>query len=226
MPKKKQQPVHFVPYRFAGSLALLCLVASVLLIARMIDSDSLRFTFMFWNLLLAFFPVLIGWWLSIRIRQFGWLNWQQILLSVLWLVFLPNSFYLVTDLIHLEPNFEADLLFDATMLMSFIVAGLAFGFLSVYFVHDELIKRVREKYAYPIVAALFLLVSFAICLGRYTRWNTWDILLRPAGLLFDVSDRFINPAFHAQTYETTVTLFLLLFSTYAVVWESIRLVRR
>lgn len=226
MPKKKQPLATILPYRFVGSLALLCAVAVILLIIRMVDSSSLRFTFMYWNLFLAFVPAVLGWWLSTRIASFGWLKWQQVLLTIAWLVFLPNSFYLVTDLIHLKQNFEADLLFDVTMLMSFIMAGLAFGFLSVYFLHIRLAERLRERHAYPVVALLFLLVSFAICLGRYTRWNTWDILLRPAGLLFDVSDRFINPAFHAQTFETTATLFLLLFSCYAVVWEAVRLVRR
>jgi uncharacterized membrane protein len=224
MPKKKK-PAAITPYRLIISLALLCGVSAILLISRMLDTSSFRYTFLFWNLFLAFVPVLLGWWLNLRIRQFGWLKWEQILLSILWLVFLPNSFYLITDLIHLRPNYEADLLFDITVLMSFIIAGLAFGFLSVYFVHTEIIKRFREKYAYLIIAGLFLLVSFAICLGRYTRWNTWDIILRPAGLLFDVSDRLINPGFHAQTYLTTVTLFLLLFSSYLVVWESARFLR-
>jgi uncharacterized membrane protein len=213
-------------YRFAGSLMLLVAIPMLLLTIRIVFSDSLRFSFMFWNLFLAFVPVLLAWWLVDRVRRFGWQKWQQALLSLAWITFLPNSFYLITDLIHLRPNYEADFLFDITLLMSFILPGVMFGFMSVYIVHSEIVKRASEKLAFWLIGLLFLASSFAICLGRYTRWNTWDILLQPAGLLFDVSDRLIYPTNHLQTYQTTLTMFMVLFSVYLVVWESGRLIRR
>ncbi len=214
------------PYRFIGSLAFLSLVSACLLTLRMINSNSVRYGFMYWNLFLALIPLLLAWWLIQRVRLHGWLQWQQILLTCAWFVFLPNSFYLMTDLIHVRPNFEADLLFDITILMSFILAGLAFGFTSLYLVHREVRRRLPEIQSYGLVALILLASSFAICLGRYTRWNTWDIVLQPAGLLFDVSDRLLNPVTHFQTYQTTVTLFLLLLGTYAVIWEAVRLLSR
>lgn len=225
MSQKKPIPV-LAPVRLMTSLAILSLVSVLLLVARIIGSDSSRYSFLFWNLFLAILPAALAWWLIVRVRRFGWLKWQQIVLTIVWIAFLPNSFYLISDLIHLRPNYEADLLFDITLLMSFIVSGLLYGFISVYLVHRELVQRVPERVSYALIGLLFLAASFAICLGRYTRWNTWDILLRPAGLLFDVSDRLINPVNHLQTYQTTVTLFLLLFASYAVVWEAARLVRR
>lgn len=225
-----KKPVHKAllpapPYRLMASFAFLATVCVGLLVLRIAFSDSLRYTFLFWNLILAAVPLLIAWWLVARVRKHGWLKWQQIVLSILWLIFLPNSFYIITDLIHLRANYEADLLFDITLLTSFIVAGLALGYASVYLVHTEILKRVRERAAYGYVGLVFLLVSFAICLGRYLRWNTWDIVLRPAGLLFDVSDRLINPYTHLQTYQTTIILFLLLFSGYTVIYEAARLLR-
>lgn len=225
MAKQTVDNKRLMPYRFIGSLLLISAISIGMLLTRIADSDSGRYSFLIWNLVLAAVPPALAWWLADRIRQYGWLKWQQVALSLLWLVFLPNSFYLVTDLIHLQSNFEADLLFGITILMSFIMAGLIFGFLSVFYIHREIVKRLGEGYSYLIVGAIFLLVSFAVCLGRYTRWNTWDILLRPAGLLFDVSDRLINPTIHLQTYQTTLTLFLLLFSSYIVVWEAARLMR-
>lgn len=228
MKVKKNLPkpsAPFLPYRLVASLAFLVLVCIGLLGTRVIFSDSLRYSFLFWNLFLAISPVLIAWWLVVRIREHGWLRWQQILLTSAWVLFLPNSFYIITDLIHLRANYEADLLFDIVLITNFIVAGLLFGFISTYLVHMEIVKRVRERWAYGLIAVLFLAVSFAVYLGRYTRWNTWDIILRPAGLLFDVSDRFINANAHSQTYQATLVLFLLLISSYAVVYELARLLR-
>lgn len=157
--------------------------------------------------------------------MFGWLKWQQVTLTTLWLAFLPNSFYIITDLIHLRVNYEADLLFDITLLMSAILAGLIFGYLSVYTVHRELLKRFSERTSYGLISIIFLAASFAICLGRYTRWNSWDIILQPAGLLFDVSDRLVNPDAHLLTYQTTLILFMLLIAGYAVVYEAARFLR-
>ncbi len=213
------------PYRLIASLAFLSITGIGLLGARILFSDSLRYSFLFGNLVLAIVPALLAWWLVLRVRTHGWLQWQQIGLTVLWILFLPNSFYMVTDLIHLRSNFEADLLFDITLITNFVVAGMLFGFISVYLVHSELLRRMRERSAYGLAAGLFFAVSFAIYLGRYTRWNTWDIVLQPAGLLFDVSDRFINVNAHLQTYQTTLILFLLLFSSYTVVYESARLLK-
>ncbi|MGI9028295.1 MAG: DUF1361 domain-containing protein [Candidatus Saccharimonadales bacterium] len=225
--RKKNHPIPPVaPYRFLGSLGLLALVGLSLLVVRILTSDSLRFSFLLWNLVLAFIPALLAWWLVTRVRLYGWLKWQQIVLTALWILFLPNSFYIITDLIHLRSNYEADLLFDITLLMSFIVTGLMLGFISVYLVHTQMLRRMRERSAYGLIAILLLAASFAICLGRYTRWNTWDILLQPIGLLFDVSDRVINPDAHLQTYQTTVVLFLLLLASYSVVYEAARLIKR
>jgi uncharacterized membrane protein len=226
MAHKKSKIQAVTPNRLIASLSLLSLVSVGLLIARILDSSSYRYAFLIWNLALAIIPVFIAWWLVERIRIYGWQKWQQLALTFAWIAFLPNSFYLLTDLIHLRPNYEADFLFDATLLTSFILSGITYGLMSVYLVHRQLVRRVSERSAYGLVGLLFLAVSFAICLGRYTRWNTWDIILRPAGLLFDVSDRFLNPSAHVQTYLTTVTVFLVLFSTYIIFWEAVRFLRQ
>lgn len=213
-------------YRFAASLAGLVIVCFGLLTIRIIASDSLRYTFLYWNLVLAVVPlglaVLLGW----LVQKQGWLGWKPIIVAVLWLLFLPNSFYIITDYIHLRPTYEADLLFDVALLTSFTITGLILGNISVAIVHQKLQNRWGERYAYGIVATIFLLASFAICLGRYTRWNTWDVLFRPAGLLFDISDRVINPSAHLQTYKTSLILFVLLLSIYAVCWEGSRYMRQ
>jgi len=70
-----------------------------------------------------------------------------------------------------------------------------------------------------------LLCSFAMYLGRIFRLNTWDVLINPAGLLFDVSDQFVNPAQHPQFLTTTLLFFALLIGIYAVLWQVIKAVQ-
>lgn len=211
---------------FVLGIALSCLSSVFLLMLRVNATESLRYVFLVWNLLLALVPLFLAWLLASRVKRFGWQKWQQVLLTILWLSFLPNSFYLITDFVHLRETTEIGLFYDIVMLASFVVNGLLIGYLSVYLIHKEIIKRLSAKKSYFAIFGIFFLCSFAIYLGRFTRWNTWDIVFQPAGLLFDLSDRFVNPGMHSETFIATGVLFIMLTSAYVVIWEGARLIEQ
>lgn len=211
--------------RLVVSLVVMCLVAIFLLVFRILSSDSTRYLFLIWNLFLAVVPVLFAYWLVVRLKNHNWKNPKQLLITIAWFLFLPNSFYLVTDFIHLRETFEASLLYDAVMFTSFAVSGLILGFISVFLVHKEISRRFSPIKASSIIVGVLLACSFAIYLGRFTRWNTWDVLFKPAGLLFDVSDRVVNPIAHYETYATTLIFFVLLTSMYWVIWETVSYIK-
>ncbi len=192
---------------------------------RVVGAQDFRYYFLFWNLALAWIPLGFALWLRQRLRATAWVSPGNILLTLLWLGFLPNSFYMLSDLIHLTNTGEISVLFDAVLLFSFIFNGFVSGFMSLYILHSALIKRIRASIAHGIVATIILLCSFAIYLGRSLNWNTWDIIDRPAGLLFDVSERIINPIAHPQAFVTTATFFLLIGSVYLVIWQIIGVLR-
>jgi len=197
----------------ASSLATLALF-----MIRVEAGGTWRYLFMAWNLFLAWLPLIFAWQLYRCLKRRSWFSWQAILLTFLWLGFLPNSFYILSDFIHLSPTGEVGLLYDVVVLTAFAFNGLVLGFASLYFVHRELIRRMPRQYAHLVVAAILLLCSFAIYLGRYLRWNTWDILVNPASILFDVSDRVISPAAYPRTFSTTASFFVLLSMMYVVGW--------
>jgi len=192
---------------------------------RSAESQTSRYWFLLWNLFLAWLPLGFAWYLKNRLRFTVWLTWQNIGLTLLWLGFLPNSFYLVSDLIHLHETGEVSLLYDVVMFFSFIFNAYIAGFMSLFLVHRELLRRMVYERAHMVVGTVLLLCSFAIYLGRSLRWNSWDVLVNPAGLLFDVSDRFVNPGSHPQTFVTTLTFFVVLGSMYFVIWELVRALR-
>lgn len=198
------------------------LVSVLLLVVRMIVAGNGRFGFMIWNLLLAWIPVVFALGFRLSLTKHRWSTWQNIALLILWLGFLPNSFYLMSDLIHLQSSGESSVLYDIAMMMSFIINGLILGFISIYIVHVQLLKKWSDRMILGFLAFVFLACGFAIYLGRYLRWNTWDIVLNPFGILFDLSERVVNPVLHIQTYVVTLTFFVLLSSTYAVVYQLTR----
>jgi uncharacterized membrane protein len=215
MMRKKQ--VHAV----VQALIVSNLVSVALFGLRIIATQSLDYWFLFWNLFLAWVPVLLAWLLIKSLKNRVWAEPLPVALTLLWLGFLPNSFYIMTDLIHLQSTGDIGVLYDAVFMLSFIWNGAVAGFLSMYWVHREILRRRSSQFAVSVMALVIGLTSFAIYLGRSLRWNTWDVLVNPAGVLFDVSERVINPLSHVQFLTTTGTFILLIGSMYYVIWTFV-----
>jgi uncharacterized membrane protein len=201
-------------------------VSVLFLVFRMAATDSMRYWFLLWNLVLAWLPLIFALLLMYGLRLRRWLSPANIILTVLWLFFLPNSFYLVSDLIHLHETGEISFLFDTVLMTSFIFCAAASGFLSLYLLHRSLISRQGRQNAHALVALVLLLSGFAIYLGRVLRWNTWDILVNPAGVLFDVSEQVVNPVAQPVSVITTLSFFMLLGSVYVFLWSAAEAARR
>lgn len=196
-------------------------VSVFLFLLRVWATNTDRYWFLFWNLILAWVPFFLTLLLLKQLKSASWKQPLSILISAAILLFLPNSFYVISDLIHLQNTGEIGILFDAVLFVSIIFNALIAGMMSIFLVHRELIKRLPRDIAHMVVGVVFLLVGFAIYLGRSLRWNTWDILFNPLGIVFDVSDRLINPIAHPQVFLTTATFFLVLSSLYFVLWQIV-----
>jgi len=215
--------IHLPDRRLLFSLLVSNALSVALFFIRIIGSGTTRFSFLPWNLFLAWLPLLISTWLVWHAGRKGWLNWQGVVGTLLWLGFLPNSFYMLTDLVHLQSSGEINILFDTVLVVSYIFNGLVVGYLSLYQVHRALLKRLSAKRAHLTIWAVLLGVGFAIYLGRSLRWNTWDLLLHPSGLLFDVSDRIVHPVSYPEAFLTTTTFWLLMSAMYYVVWQFLQI---
>lgn len=217
----------YLSSRLRLGIALLCssAVSIAFFMVNLTRNDTAFPVYLLWNLGLAWVPLLLVLWLQKTLRTALWSSWLPLLVTLLWLSFLPNSFYMITDFIHLNEGVRSNILFDVAMFMSFSLNGVILGYLSVYIVHMELLKRLGRRTSGALIGGVLLLASFAIYIGRDLRWNTWDVLLNPSSVIFDVSDRLLNPGEHPQVVATTVSFFFLLASVYAIIWALARTVR-
>lgn len=175
--------------------------------------------------MLAWIAPFVALWLVRRLRHYSWRHWSSIGLTLTWLLFLPNSFYMVSDLIHVRQTGEVSIIFDAVLFSSFIFNGFIAGYIGTYLMHRELNKRLSALRAYAVIGGVFVLCSYAIYLGRILRWNTWDALLQPAALLFDISDTFLRPVEHAQAYVITGSFTILIGAFYLLAYELLHTIR-
>ena len=188
-------------------------------------NHSTAYEYLIWNLFLAWLPLLFALWLTKTLHTKLWSSWEAMLASGLWLIFLPNSFYMVSDFIHLRDIQTVDVLYDAVMFTSFVFTSLVLGFSSVYLIHKQLSRRFKPRAAGSWIAFTLLLCGFAVYLGRDLRWNSWDILTNPAGLLFDVSDRFLHLNNYPQMLLTALSFFVLLGSMYGLAYRAVHLLK-
>lgn len=211
---------------FIKPLLGLSLLSLLLYAIESVRAGTGRDWYLAWNLFLAWMPLLAAAaWAQVLRWVPRWTDWRSLLPLAAWLVFLPNSFYIVTDFIHLYGPHHTDLLVAAVMFFGFALTGFALGLLSLGVVHRELRRNVGARLTAAVLASVVLLASFAIYLGRDLRWNSWDVVFNPAGILFDVSDRLVDPGSHPQALVITVLFFILIGGTYLVALGTVRAVR-
>lgn len=192
---------------------------------RLIQLREKVFTYLPWNLFLAWLPLILMFGLVKYLRYYPWSSWRMIFLTLGWLLFLPNSFYLVSDYIHLQGLASANLLYDVVMFTMFVFTGMLLGYASLYLFHRELLKRLKPNSASAIIALILFICSVAIFIGRDLRWNSWDVLFSPAGLLFDISNRLLDPSSYGDFIGTITIFFALLGTIYLVGWRLLVLSR-
>lgn len=186
---------------------------------RVLLAHSTRYSFIPENLALAWTAPLAGWLLARRLKTARWRSWQAVFLTLVWLLLLPNTWYVLTDFIHVYSTGEVSLLFDIVLMGTLVISGFLLGFASLFMVQSEIKKRMGGPRAYQLAELVILISSFAIYLGRVLRWNSWDVLANPGGLIVNVSDRVAEPFAHPSAINTTGLLFIFLSVCYFAFWR-------
>ena len=157
----------------------------LLLEVRMIVTNSIEYIFLPWNLFLAFIPYWITWWM---IRNVSIIENKIKLVMALatWLLFIPNSFYIITDLFHLTHIESAPLWFDLLLIFSFAWNGILCGIISLRRVEIITTLFRRKGFSILIVFLVMWLNAFGIYVGRFLRFNSWDIISDPFSLISEI----------------------------------------
>ena len=216
--KQLKNSGRFEETLFMGVLSLFCFGLSVF---RLIWSDTNTFLFLNWNLFLALIP----WALTSLSLIKPNIQKSKIIVFILvgsWLLFFPNAPYILTDLFHLRMKTSMPIWFDLVLILSFAWTGLLFGFLSLWDIERIMKKSIKPAHVTIISVILLFISSFGIYIGRYLRWNSWDIIQEPLNLIYDIGDRIINPFAHPRTWGMTIAMGLFL----NIIYWSFHLVRK
>ena len=206
-------------YRLAlfAVLAMSSIVSIGLFAARATTSDSYRYAFLVWNLFLAWIPFGFAWvaYTSTHLPKFLMVTLVGGC-AIFWLLFFPNAPYILTDFQHLAKlNSEAPVWYDVLMLIWFSWSGLFLGIISMYLMQKIVAKWLGEKASWVFVVTVTVLSSLGIYVGRFLRWNSWDVLIKPLKMTSIILDDF------SQTQERTLTFSLLFALFFLFVYVTI-----
>ncbi|MBL0287046.1 MAG: DUF1361 domain-containing protein [Bacteroidetes bacterium] len=186
----------------------------LLLSVRVFWTQQTSFIFLIWNIFLALIPLGVSLLLAIRVNSQKVSPFIFWVFVGLWLLFFPNAPYILTDLFHLKMR-DFPFWYDLVLLLIFAWTGTLIGFLSLLIIHDIFTKKYGKIAGWIISFSAIFLGSFGIYLGRYLRWNSWDMLTNPLTLAEDIWVRIFNPFQHPTTIGVTFLFTILLSLMYA-----------
>lgn len=183
---------------------------------RVFWSDSFLHRFLMWNLFLAWIPYICALWMaSLHARRAFALFY--IVPSVLWLLFFPNAAYLVTDLYNLQNMPPVPFWYDISFFATLAWTGLLLAVASLQIVQ----RMVKESFgaiaSWLVVLIVVGLNGVGIYLGRFLRWNSWNMMTDPLAVLEDAVMPFLHPIAYRQPVAIIIVFSALLFVVYVSV---------
>jgi uncharacterized membrane protein len=207
--------MNFIQKRYV-LLAVTTTVCLFLLAGRIYVSGNLNFVFLVWNILLAWIPLYFSHKLKKSFPEKK--TWLSMFLFLCWLAIFPNAPYILTDLIHLKQKAGVPLWFDLILLVSFAWNGLLTGFISLMEVHQTFLTRYSEKRCWGIISGILLLSGYGIYLGRFERWNSWDILIHPFRLINQMIENFQHQETLMRSIGVTFSFGIFLMISYGTLY--------
>lgn len=185
---------------FLSFIVFLCLARPLFM------PEKKAYLFLIWNLFLAAIP----YGLSLKGRHKRRSDWQSLSRLGLWLLFFPNAPYIITDLVHLNHSEGFDW-YDTILILSAGIAGLKFAFDSLEIMVGDLGERFPQIPAWTWRSLFLSLSALGVYLGRYLRFNSWDILSQPLSIVTSILQLFRHPFQHQQEWSMILIFSLFLY---------------
>lgn len=207
-----------------GLFFLTTTLCITLVVLRIHFTHKFTFIFLVWNIFLAFVPYAVSTLLFVYHDRLTNRLWIAIPVFV-WLLFFPNAPYILTDLFHLKHRAGVPYWYDLALILFFAWNGLMLGYASLVDIQFIFTKHFNKTVGWFVAMASLILGGYGIYLGRYLRWNSWDIISSPIGLLTDIVAPFTAPMEHSRTFGVTFIFSLFLVLGYLLLMQLAKVVK-
>jgi uncharacterized membrane protein len=207
-----------------GALTLSTLLAIVLYGTRVARTHSIEYSFLVWNIMLAWLPMLFALAAYNAHKHFPRGGWFLTLPSALiWLLFMPNAPYIVTDIVNLQYLPHILYWYDVVMFAAYAWTGVFLGLISLFLMQEIVRKTAGRIVSWVFVLSVLGLSSFGVYLGRFLRWNSWDAFFNPWALLAEIAETLRHPISNSQPYIFSIVFTVFILSTYLMMMAVMNL---
>jgi uncharacterized membrane protein len=196
-------------------------VVTVGVAVRVAATQSLDLTNLVWNLVLAWIPFMLALALYDCARR-GAAAAQLIAIGALWLLFLPNAPYIVTDAKWLGRLESGTRWYDPLLVGSAAAVGLVLGFVSLFLVQAVVARRLGRLVGWTAAWAALVASGIGVYLGRYLRWNSWDLILEPGRILGELGAAALDPLAHQRPLALSTFFAVLWCAGYMLFYSAFR----
>ena len=204
-------------FRVLFTLGLMSGSAVCLFILKSVLTHNLALWGINWNLFLAWIPVFIVIWLENKVKINALQKWEVLFASLIWLLFFPNSPYIITDLVHLQSLSGNTYWHYQIMIFTYAFVSLACGLLSRYWIQKVWTKIFSLNWSNFFTFGAIFLSGYGIFLGRVERWNSWDLFVHPFSLLKHIFHSIKNPTAILMTFEFSLFIGLAYWMFYSLI---------
>lgn len=164
-------------------------------------SGSGRYGFLIWNLFLAWIPFIISYFTYTLTLNRRWVYIFIPVAAFLWLIFFPNAPYILTDFQHLaKVTGDLPVWYDVMMLIWFAFTGVLLGMVSLFLMQEIVRREFGRWMGWGFVALVTALSSAGVYVGRFLRWNSWDIFRNPSGMAQYTFERIQDPSLQSVVF--------------------------
>ena len=173
-------------------------------------SGTGRYGFLIWNLFLAWIPFIISYFTYTLTLRRKWIYFVIPVAAFFWLIFFPNAPYILTDFQHLaNPSQDLPVWYDVMMLIWFAFTGLLLGMVSLFLMQEIIRREFGRWIGWGFVGLVAGLSSVGVYMGRFLRWNSWDILRNPTEIAFYTFQRVQDPGLQSIGFTGLFAAFFL-----------------
>ncbi len=183
------KPETFAPVVAMGFATI---ISSVLVVIQVLAAENLRaglqrHGYLVWNLFLAWVPLIFALLACEEVRVAPRQRWRLPVFAGSWLVFFPNAPYIFTDLVHISAATSRHYWADLAMILACAMTGLLLWFVSLYLMQGLVACKFGGRAGWGFVGLMAGLTSFGIFLGRFHRFNSWDVVTKPSEVFAGIS---------------------------------------
>lgn len=205
---------YFSPNKYRLTMFFLLAGATVFSVmiwrVRSEYTGTARYGFLIWNLFLAWIPFIISYFTYTVTLSRKWIYVVIPIAAFFWLIFFPNAPYILTDFQHLANRWQdLPVWYDVMMLIWFAFTGLLLGMVSLFLMQEIIRREFGRWVGWAFVALVAGLSGAGVYMGRFLRWNSWDILRNPTGIALYSFERVQDPSLQSIGFIGLFTTFFL-----------------